>query len=220
MKTIGLSFLYFLTGLIFIILPGDSSPILELAVKALIIPLLILIFLVNFRDGWNLPDKLLLAGLIFSWAGDVTLQYNFIGGLAFFLLAHVFYLSTFFATPGKNVIFRQKLYLLIPVIIYGVILVYLLYNDLGAMRLPVILYAIVILTMLAAALNRSEKVNRLSFYLVLAGAILFVISDSVIAIDKFSYNFELSRMVTMSTYVIAQFLIVTGYIRQSKDRLA
>jgi uncharacterized membrane protein YhhN len=92
--------------------------------------------------------------------------------------------------------------------------VYYLYNDLAEMRLPVILYSIIILTMLAGAINRLEKVNRTSYYLILTGAILFVLSDSSIAINKFGHHFELSGTVIMSTYVIAQFLIILGYIRQ------
>jgi uncharacterized membrane protein YhhN len=68
--------------------------------------------------------------------------------------------------------------------------------------------------MLAGAINRIDKVKKKSFWLVLAGAILFVISDSAIAINKFSYKFEYSGLVIMSTYIVAQYLIVTGYINQ------
>jgi uncharacterized membrane protein YhhN len=82
------------------------------------------------------------------------------------------------------------------------------------MRIPVIIYAAVILTMLSGAINRLEKVNRKSYYLVLAGAILFVISDSSIAVNKFSHQFESSGIVIMSTYIVAQYLIVAGYISQ------
>ena len=82
------------------------------------------------------------------------------------------------------------------------------------MRLPVIVYAVVILTMLTGAINRIEKVKKESYFLVLAGAILFVISDSSIAVNKFSHQFDSSGMVIMSTYIVAQYLIVAGYISQ------
>jgi uncharacterized membrane protein YhhN len=68
--------------------------------------------------------------------------------------------------------------------------------------------------MLTAAINRKEKVNKRSYFLVLSGAMLFVISDSTIAINKFSYQFESAGIVIMSSYVVAQFLIVAGYIYQ------
>jgi uncharacterized membrane protein YhhN len=160
------------------------------------------------------------AGLLFSWAGDVVLEFSknngniFIIGLACFLLAHIMYFTVFVITPGKNSILSSRFYLLVPVIIYGIVLVSFLYDDLADMRLPVIAYAIVILIMLAGAVNRIEKVKTESYYLVLTGAILFVISDSVIAVNKFSHQFESSGVLIMSTYVIAQYLIVTGYIFQ------
>jgi uncharacterized membrane protein YhhN len=124
------------------------------------------------------------------------------------------YFTVFLLTPGKNSILTNRIWLLIPVIIYGLILIFYLYNDLAKMRLPVILYAAVILTMLSGAINRREKVNRKSYYLVLAGAILFVISDSSIAVNKFSHQFESSGIVIMATYVVAQYLIIAGYISQ------
>jgi uncharacterized membrane protein YhhN len=92
-----------------------------------------------------------------------------------------------------------------------------LYAGLAEMKLPVILYAIIILTMLTAAINRIDKVNKISYYLVLSGAILFVISDSSIAIAKFSHPFKSSGIVIMSTYVVAQYLIVIGYIAQTMN---
>jgi len=70
--------------------------------------------------------------------------------------------------------------------------------------------------MLAGAINRKEKVNLMSYTMVLTGALFFVISDSVIAINKFSHKFESSETIIMSTYIIAQYLIVAGYIFQFK----
>jgi uncharacterized membrane protein YhhN len=167
----------------------------------------------------------MIAGLFFSWGGDVILELSekngnmFIPGLVCFLLAHVMYFTIFLVTPGKNTILSKYLYLLVPVILYGAGLLFYLYHDLAAMKIPVFLYSLVILTMLSGAMNRIEKVNRKSFYLVLAGAILFVISDSAIAINKFSYHFEYSSIVIMSTYVIAQYLIISGYLNQFSEKV-
>ena len=220
MKNPGISGLYFLIGIISIILQNQSSFYPELAVKALIMPVLMILFLKKLNPLTNRLHSLLFAGLFFSWAGDVVLEFSknsanmFILGLVCFLLAHIMYFTVFVITPGKNCILTNRLYLLLPVIIYGAVLVSYLYPDLADMRLPVILYALVILTMLTGAINRREKVNRGSYYLVLAGAILFVISDSVIAINKFSHQFASSGIVIMSTYIVAQYLIVEGYMYQ------
>jgi uncharacterized membrane protein YhhN len=215
-----LSLLYFLTGSLFIIIGNQTGFWPAFAIKALIIPVLIILFISSVKFKTNRLHRLMLAGLYFSWAGDVILELShksgdlFVAGLVCFLLAHVMYLTVFFSTPGRNVISGERFYLLIPVILFGSGLVCYLYNDLADMRIPVIVYALVILTMLAGAINRMEKVNRASYYMVLTGAVLFVISDSAIAVNKFSYHFESSGAVIMSTYVIAQFLIITGYIKQ------
>lgn len=223
MKYSLISIVYFTVGLICIILLDQSVYWPGFVAKALIIPVLMILFFVNINPFTGRLHIFMIAGLLFSWAGDVVLELSknndslFIVGLVCFLLAHIMYLIVFFLTPGKNSILNNRFYLLIPVLIYGVILVSCLYADLAGMRLPVILYTIVILSMLAGALNRIEKVKKVSFYLVLAGAILFVISDSVIAFNKFVHQFDSSGIVIMSTYVIAQYLIVAGYIIQFKS---
>jgi uncharacterized membrane protein YhhN len=220
MKNSAISIFYFLIGLISIILLNQPIFLPGFISKALIVPVLVILFLVNLNPGKNRLHTLMLAGLFFSWAGDVVLEFSnkngnmFLPGLVCFLLAHILYFTVFLLTPGKNSIVTNRIWLLIPVIIYGLVLVFYLYADLAEMRLPVIIYAAVILTMLSGAINRIEKVNRKSYYLVLAGAILFVISDSSIAINKFSHQFECSGIVVMSTYIVAQYLIVTGYIYQ------
>jgi len=212
-----LSLAYFITGSAFMVFQNDMTFLPGLIMKSLIIPILMILFIINIKLFANRLNLIMFAGLFFSWAGDVVLEFEglFIPGLVCFLLAHLMYLIVFFKTPGKNVIFLNRWYLLIPVILSGTGLVFYLYNDLAAMKIPVIIYSIVILTMLTAAINRLEKVNRASYYFVLAGAILFVISDSAIAINKFIHPFESSGIVVMTSYIIAQYLIVSGFIKQS-----
>lgn len=208
-----LTVIYVLTGIAYILLGDDNAILTRRIIKGCLIPLLIFIFMIHFRHNMKGINLLILAGLIFSWAGDVALDFSFVPGLGCFLLAQVMYLTAFFLTPGKNIVIRGKPWLFIPVLLAGVALIYTLYDDLGDMKLPVIIYAVVILTMLAAAINRLGKVSRLSYNLVLAGAILFVLSDTAIAINRFTWDFSYSGPVIMSTYLAAQYLIVTGYIK-------
>jgi uncharacterized membrane protein YhhN len=225
-KTGILSVLYFLIGIIYILLPVIPVPLPPLAVKALIIPILILVLKVNVKNGNTLSHWLIFAALVFSWAGDVALgiprhqDSMFILGLVCFLLTHVLYVIVFFRTAGKNLPPKRFLYSVIPVLLYGVVLLYILYNDLGELKIPVIIYTTVILAMVAAAINRVEKVNRTSFYLVLAGAVLFLSSDSMLAINKFSNPFPFASPLIMFTYVAGQYLIVIGYLRQDYDPIS
>jgi uncharacterized membrane protein YhhN len=208
-----------MTGIICIALQTRATFWPGFIAKVLLMPILMVLLFANLEISKNRLNFFFLAGLVFSWVGDIVLEFSagfFILGLVSFLLAHVMYLTVFFFTPGKNTPVR-KWYVLIPVILSGAVLIAYLYPGLGEMRLPVFIYTAVILTMLTGAINRKEKANSVSYYLILAGAILFVISDSAIAIDRFRHHFYFSGIIIMSTYVLAQYLIVTGYIFQFRS---
>ncbi len=214
------STLYFAAGIAFIALETIGAVWTSIAVKSLIIPLLIWLYLRFTRGHWNRFHSLIIIALVFSWLGDVTLQLTqfrescFMIGVGSFLIAQLLYALAFFTTPGKNILVFRKVYLIIPVILYGLGILWLLNDSLGDMRLPVTIYTVVIMTMLLAAINREKKVNRQSFLLVLAGAIIFVVSDSILAINKFAQPFELGRIASMTSYITAQYLIAIGCTRQ------
>ncbi|MDP4223559.1 MAG: lysoplasmalogenase [Bacteroidota bacterium] len=217
MKTALLSVLYFVIGAGYIVLESHIPCQYAVLNKGMIVPVLLIILVINLKQNFDRLSWLMLAGLIFSCAGDIILNFSFVPGLVCFLMAHVMYLLTFWMTPGENVIVGRKLYLLLIVILYGIGLVYFLYDDLAEMKIPVIIYATVILSMLSLAINRLGKVNKTSYLLVLCGAVLFVLSDSTLAINRFSLPFRSSDIVIMSTYIIAQYLITTGFIRQYRE---
>lgn len=225
MKSFLLSILYFTVSVLFIIVKYDHPFLPPLLLKSLIIPILLVIFLINLNPSGNRFHIMILLGLAFSWAGDVLLQFTdqgtdmFIPGLLCFLLAHVMYLSVFFGSQGNNGFLEKHFYAFFVILLYGVALTGLLWEGLGKFKIPVIVYSLVILSMLAGAINRYYKTERRSYYMVLAGAILFVLSDSLLAINKFSYPFAASGFAVMSTYVLAQFLIITGYLAQERKTL-
>ena len=212
--------LYFATGIVFIALETIGVAWISIAVKSLIIPLLIWLYLRFVRGHWNRFHSMIIIALIFSWIGDITLQLTqfkesfFLIGVGCFLIAQLIYMVTFFTTPGENSVFFRKIYLVVPVVLYGMGILWLLYDGLGDMKLPVTIYTMVIMTMLLAAINREKKVNKQSFLLVLAGAIIFVVSDSILAINKFAQPFELGRIASMTSYITAQYLIALGCARQ------
>jgi uncharacterized membrane protein YhhN len=214
------SILYFATGIAFIALETAGAVWTGIIVKALITPWLIWLYVRFVRDQWNLFHRMVITALVFSWMGDVTLQLMrfresfFLVGMASSLVTQLIYMIAFFRTPGKNILFSRQFYLVLPVALYGWGILELLADGLGDLRLPVMAYTVVILGMLLAAVNRQRKVNRQSFLLVLAGAVLFVMSDSLIAINRFTQPFELARLAIMSSYITAQYLIVIGCTRQ------
>ena len=210
------SSLYFTTALAFIALETIGAVWTGIAVKSLMIPLLIWLYGRFIRGQGNRFHSLIITALVFSWIGDIILQLTqfnesfFLLGLGSFLITQLIYMVAFFITPGKNSLFFKRFYLIVPVMLYGWGILSLLSDGLGDMKLPVIIYTLVILSMLLAAINREKKVNRQSYLLVLAGAILFILSDSLIAINRFEQPFEGARIAIMSSYVTAQYLIAVG----------
>ena len=145
----------------------------------------------------------------------------FIIGLACFLVAHIMYIVLFIKIPTRQKsILRHKPYLLLPFILYGTILILFLYQqnhpDFIKLQAAIIIYAAVILAMLMAAVSRYGNISLQSYKSLTVGALLFILSDSTIALSKFSHLFEqkeyLARIIIMALYGTAQFLIVKGYI--------
>ncbi len=214
MKNTLISLVYFcIAGAFMATMDSEYAIIL----KGLLLPLLALYFLVNSRlSGWM--NRMFFMALLFSWGGDVLLEIPdtkidlFLPGLFSFLVAQVLYFNVFAFTPGKNTIMRSRPWVLIPVVMYAAGLIYILYDSLGNMKIPVFIYTAVILSMVCSAITRFGKVSRKSWIIVLAGAILFLLSDSGIAINRFYRPFPGAEIWIMSTYVMAQFLIVNGYL--------
>lgn len=154
----------------------------------------------------------ILAGLGFSLVGDIFLmlpQNLFVPGLLGFLIAHLFYIAAF--APGS---FRPlSLGSALPFVIYGIGLNALLYRHVGTMRWPVWGYSIAILSMAFFALRRWMIARNLAALLAFVGAILFVFSDSVIAISRFRGAFPGAGMLILSTYFLAQCLIAHSACR-------
>jgi len=230
MKNPGFTLYYFSIGILFLIFDIYKWFYPSLVAKAMIIPALMIFYHIRVRERYYILHILILCGLFFSWLGDIFLHISgnridltidkemfFLLGLGSFLLTQLIYIIAFNIPAGPNPVFTRRAYLLVLVIGYGCLLIWFLYRGLGDMKIPVIIYAAIILSMLLAALNRHGKVNGISFMLVSIGALLFVASDSMLAVNKFYQKFDFARILIMSTYVIAQYLIALGCIKQDES---
>lgn len=171
------------------------------------------------RDYRSSPVLLALA---FSWAGDVLLLFNhaeiyFISGLLAFLIAHFFYILSYRQHRREDISHAlmgvQRFRFSLPVILAGTGLISVLYNHLGDLKFPVLLYTVVLILMVLNALFRFGRTTPASFWMLLSGALLFMISDSMIAINKFLVPIGNGGFWIMATYVAAQWLIVEGLVR-------
>jgi uncharacterized membrane protein YhhN len=87
------------------------------------------------------------------------------------------------------------------------------------MQIPVTIYGIVITGMVISAVSRFGKVNDSSYLLVFLGALLFLISDSLIAFNRFKQPFPAAGLSIMITYIFGQFLIIAGMLKQYREKL-
>lgn len=190
---------------------------------------LLMILLLVWFLSYYLQDRrgrmLITWALIFSCGGDVFLLFTgnneifFMAGLVSFLVAHIFYLLFFLRVkkqnrPGKPwnpiVVFLM--------LIYIAVLFYILKPGAGPLKVPVLVYASVLGAMLLAAIHAFHFPAQLSGAFCVTGAMLFVVSDSLLALDKFHESFKTAPLLVMTTYCLAQLLLVTGCRKYLQSR--
>jgi uncharacterized membrane protein YhhN len=168
----------------------------------------------------------LVASLFASCAGDILLMFAenderyFIPGLVAFLVTHVLLIFAFKQhrreNAGNTLRSVQSIRMAFPVVLAGTGLIVILYPSLGDLKIPVVAYAIVLILMVLGALYRYGRTNFKSMTITFAGAMLFMISDATLAINKFLMPIPHAGLWIMTTYIIAQFLIVRGLLDHDK----
>ena len=200
---------------------------LQYFTKPLLIPVLGGYFLSQTNSITSPLKKWILLALFFSWGGDVLLMFVssdsdfFLAGLAAFLVAHICYILFFHVIRVQGKI-KGKLFLLLLVFIYYVGLMTILSPWLGTFKLPVRIYGVVICFMLMLAMHMLYIKNKKAGWDMFSGALLFILSDSVLAVNKFYIPFAEAGVIVMLTYGFAQLLIVRGavhYITTSEQKI-
>ncbi len=216
--------------------------------KPFVLPLIAVYYFLSVNGTWSKLHKLMMFAFLFSWFGDVSLMltpetpadtslmgipkspYCFLAGLGSFLVTQILFISAFrraVSVSGGSGILFSKLYY-VPFLIYWVSILCIVLPPLQhnaekqIVTVPVIVYAAVLISMAATAFSRRGKTNSQSFWLTFAGACIFVISDSLIALNflalpqpGFYAGFSI-----MSTYVIAEYLIAEGVLSHENSSFA
>lgn len=216
MNKIKLTTAFFLTAsVIDIIGVIFKIPILIYIFKPLIISSLI--FLYTFSSPKRL--KWYIIALEFSFFGDIFLLFTgnmfFMLGLSAFLLAHISYIimvsRTLKKTPFNDIFLSFSIF-------FGFLLglLFILKGHLGAMKIPVVIYGLVLSSFGAVSfINNLQQKNQASLVL-LVGTLLFILSDSLLAINKFYKPLDILNVFVMLTYIAAQFVIFKGVILAEK----
>ncbi len=153
-------------------------------------------------------QRMILTGLVISVAGDVFLMLpkdRFIHGLVAFLIAHLFYISGFISVLDRVSVWP----FLIPGL-FGFSVFLYLSPCLGKRKLPVLFYVLVIVVMAGLAWGVWLEKGGKGALMAAVGSVLFIISDSVLAIMRFRGKFVFSTTLKVLTYLAAQFLIASS----------
>lgn len=195
-----------ISGGVYIWAARAGSPTRRYVFKPLTTVLILLLALALPDAVSPLYRVLVAVGILFSLGGDIFLMLPrdaFVGGLASFLVAHLFYIGAYVSRAG----WQLNWLLLALFILYAAGLLYLLLPQAGAMRIPVTLYALVLMTMGWQAAALWAVTRDVATLLAMAGALLFIASDSILALDKFRAPIPQRDLLIMSTYYGALLLI-------------
>lgn len=186
-----------------------SSPIRTALKTAAVGSLALLPWTYLGTSGAN-PLFVLSLALALSALGDFFLalkdqQRFFLYGLGTFLAAHVVYLAAFL--PHASVPGGGALVAIIATLAAATAFLIVLAPRLGKMKLPVIAYFTIIMAMTAAAWSIPN-----ASWILGAGAVIFAVSDSLIAQRKFLKPFRGHHAAVWITYIAAQFMMTAAFL--------
>lgn len=160
------------------------------------------------EDGVSPYRMLVLTALISSLVADTMLMVVEVDlmkqGILFFLLAHVLYIAAFSLTYEYrtwNIAVAVVLCLLLAIFYRGI------WGVAGTMRVPIMIYAAVLCTMLFFALSCLNMEVTRREALIVAGAVLFVMSDFLLAYLSFIRPHRYESVIVWAVYAPGQFLI-------------
>jgi hypothetical protein len=146
------------------------------------------------------------AALLFCATGDVLLELVFVAGMGAFAIGHIFYVLAFLEWGrilGPN---KRDHPVAVLVVIVSLLLLSWLLPGMGDLLVPALIYQAIITTMVATAfVVKAPMLARL-------GAVIFMISDTLIAAEKFA-NADVFPGAVWITYAGAQIMMAWGMSR-------
>jgi uncharacterized membrane protein YhhN len=157
-------------------------------------------------------------GLALSSLGDFCLDLDhvypllFLAGLGSFLTAHVLYALAFASRKPSHSVLAGILVASFPGGMFYLLWPHLQKPEAEPLLLPVVVYMLAIGTMVYLSIVRTEAAAGSSKgkYLSALGAVVFAVSDSILAWDKFASPVPFAKVLVMVTYYGAQLLIAFG----------
>lgn len=176
--------------------------------KPLTTILVILIPLLRPIKNHKKYSQFIIVALLFCLIGDVFFfsKSHFVFGLASFLIAHALFTLGFISIDG----WKSYPLPLVALLTVGAGYYLFMYNSLNELAIPVLFYFAFIILMCWQGINLFIWRKEFVFKLIAIAVILFLISDSIIALDKFKMSFEASGLLVLATYWISISLLANS----------
>jgi len=159
-------------------------------------------------EGANTYRVLILSALVFSVIADTMLMVVEVSlmeqGIVYFMLGHVMYIAAFsldYRFHGWNAAAASILLILLLMFYRGI------RGSAGRLKIPILIYALVLCTMFFFALSQlNNEISRQSIF-IMAGALLFVVSDFLLAYLSFIRPHRQESVIVWAVYAPAQLLL-------------
>ena len=178
----------------------------QAVLKGTLMPALLLGAVITLRSR---TPVLMVVGLIAATTGDVLLTFDsdvlFLLGMLGFLVMQICYIIGFVRLGAWKRV-RARWWILVVYAIVWVVANAVVAPAAGALAVPIAAYSLTLVAMAAVSAGVSTRVG--------IGGLLFLISDALIGLGLAGLDFQGRGAVVMATYLVAQYLIITGWTRR------
>ena len=212
-----LKWLYYLVGMVHLLGIVFNNQEVLTATKPFLMPILLYYVYRSQIEQVTIKTILLWISLVFAWLGDLALMQAdayFLLGVGMFFIAQLCYILLFFKSVEEPIKFKALP--LLPYLLSAILLFYILLPKTDELLIPVFIYGISLIGMDGIARLRQGRTASKSYYYVLIGTLLFLISDTLLALNKFVWDIPYAGIGIMSTYMAAQLLITEGILQDEQ----
>lgn len=211
-------------GVIEVFAEATNNRALVLISKPLLTPLLAGFAYFKANENGSKAPIALFGALLFSLLGDVILLFAsgnetyFLMGLVAFLIGHIFYIALNLGNAIPIKIGARELVWFVPMLAMTGFLLVKVTSTASGLAVPIIAYSSILCTLYFTGLLTRNNLQPKHWQVLFAGIVLFIASDSMIAINRFIAPFEGAGVAIMATYIIAQYLLVLGNISRQRGQ--
>lgn len=172
--------------------------------KPLTTILILIIAIIASKNLSGTYKYIILLALLFSLFGDIFLMLpdRFLHGLISFFIAHLMFLFAFIILGNSLTWWLAVIFALAGLLIYKYLLPYL-----GKLKIPVLLYVLIIVAMAWRAWENYFLFGSTATLMISISTLLFVISDTNIAINKFRKKYMYAEAIILITYFASIWLL-------------